>query len=195
MDKDAIRFLAEIAARRRISRSMNVKPEYNSGMLRGNALYGDNGAPTPKSGKKAKLTLALPRGKADIEAQARRAARQADRLTGPFPWRIDEATRKQCAAMPKDDVISADAPMRNGIQKFTRELRLDGGEKFSLPGGNAMPIDVVRGKAKMVTTQGYLLTPATEDDKPKTVKPRPDRQNRPKREVQIIRKKVFVLQK
>lgn len=177
MDKDAIRFLAEIAVRRRISRSMNVKPEYNSGMLRGNALYGDNGAPTPKSGKKAKLTLALPRGKADIEAQARRAARQADRLTGPFPWRIDEATRKQCAALPKDDVISDDAPMRNSIQKFTRELRLDGGEKFSLPNW------------QQATERADLLIA------PKTVKPRPDRQNRPKREVQIVKKRIFVLQK
>ncbi len=172
MDQATIRFLAEIAARRRIGRSMNAKAEYNSGMLRGNGLYGDNGAPTPKSAKKARLALALPRGKADLEAQARRAARQADRLTGPFPWRIDNETRKQCEAMPKDDIVSSDVPMRNGIQKFTRELRLDGGDKFSLPSWQE------------ATERADLLTA------PKTVKPRPDRQNRPKREVVIVHKTV-----
>ncbi|MCA2590230.1 MAG: hypothetical protein IM509_05620 [Microcystis sp. M31BS1] len=153
------------------------------GFLRDKPLLGDNGAPTPKSGKKAKLTLALPRGKTDLEAQARRAEHHSlgciDR----------EQDKPAIGPLPKDDVLSDDGPMRNSIQKFTRELRLDGGQKFSLPGGNAMPIDIVRGKAKMVTTQGYLLTPATDDDKPRFVKPRPDRQNRPKRDVVIERKR------
>jgi hypothetical protein len=201
MDQATIRFLAEVAARRSLSRAINAKAENKSGMLRGNGLYGDNGAPTPKSGKKAKLTLALPRGKADLDAQARRATRQADRLTGPFPWRIDDKMRKQCEAMPKDDVVSVDMPSamgkvaKNMTSRAWRPGDPDGSEPFALPGGNAMPMDTVRGKAKMVTTQGYLLTPETDDDKPRFVKPRPDRQNRPKRDVQIVKKKVFVLQK
>ena len=187
MDKDAIRFLAEIAARRRISRSMNVKAEYNSGMLRGNALYGDNGAPTPKSGRKAKLTLALPRGKADLAAQARRAAGQADRLTGPFPWRIDEETRKHCEAMPRDVIASHHCPSahpkiakKSDCRYLTRAWRSgdpDGSEPYALPSW------------QQATERADLLIA------PKTVKPRPDRQNRPKREVQIVKKRIFVLQK
>jgi hypothetical protein len=109
--------------------------------------------------------------------------------------------RKQCEAMPNDDVVSVDMPSamgkvaKNMTNRAWRPGDPDGSEPFALPGGNAMPIDVVRGKARMVTTQGYLLTPETDDGKPKTVKPRPDRQNRPKRDVQIVKKKVFVLQK
>jgi hypothetical protein len=197
MDQATTRFLAEVAARRSLSRAINAKAENKSGMLRGNGLYGDNGTPTPKSGKKAKLALALPRGKADLEAQARRAARQADRLTGPFPWRIDDETRKQCEAMPKDDVVSSDVPMRNSIQKFTRELRLDGGDKFSLPGGKAIPIQRTRGKAIWTESPGYVQAVERADllIAPKTVKPRPDRQNRPKREVLIVHKSVKVKNK
>jgi len=41
-----------------------------------------------------------------------------------------------------------------------------------------------------VVSQGYLLRPETDDGKPKTVKPRPDRQNRPNREVVIVHKTV-----
>jgi hypothetical protein len=174
------------------------------GFLHGKGLLGDNGAPTPKSGRKAKLTLALPRGKADLDAQARRAARQADRLTGPFPWRIDAETRKQCEAMPKDDVVSSDVPMRNGIQKFTRELRLDGGEKFALPGGNAMPIQRTRGKAIWTESPGYVQAKAAERVDVVATKPaRPPRKNRPRPawkdasevDFKVVRIRSFVLKK
>lgn len=135
------------------------------GFLRDKPLLGDNGAPTPKSGRKAKLTLALPRGKTDLEAQARRAAHHSlgciDR----------EQDKPSVGPLPKDDVLSDDGPMRNSIQKFTRELRLDGGDKYVLPSW------------QQATERADLLTA------PKTVKPRLDRQNRAKREVQIIRKK------
>jgi len=148
------------------------------GFLHGKPLLGDNGAPTPKSGKKAKLTLALPRGKADLEAQARRAARQADRLTGPFPWRIDDETRKQCEAMPKDTIVSVDMPSamgkvaKNMVKRAWRPGDPDGSEPFALPSWQE------------ATERADLLTA------PKTVKPRPDRQNRPKREVVIVHKTV-----
>jgi len=204
MDQATTRFLAEVAARRSLSRAINAKAENKSGMLRGNGLYGDNGTPTPKSAKKAKLALALPRGKADLEAQARRAARQADRLTGPFPWRIDEETRKQCEAMPKDDVVSSDVPMRNGIQKFTRELKLDGGDKFSLPGGKAIPIQRTRGKAIWTESPGYVHAKAAERVEAVATKPaRPSRGNRPRPiwkdaseiDFKVVRIRSFVLKK
>ena len=208
VDKDAIRFLAEIAARRRIGKSMNAKAEYNSGILRGNALYGDNGAPTPKSGRKAKLTLALPRGKADLEAQARRAARQADRLTGPFPWRVDAETRKQCEAMPKDVITSHNCPTsnpkvaKNMISRAWRPGDPDGSEPYALPGGNGMPVRKTIGKAAWTETPGYVF--ATERPALETAKPaRPARSNRPKPawkdaseiDFKVVRKRVFVLQK
>jgi hypothetical protein len=53
----------------------------------------------------------------------------------------------------------------------------DGSEPFALPSWQE------------AADRANLLTA------PKTVKPRPDRQNRPKRDVQIVKKKVFVLQK
>lgn len=165
MDQVTTRFLAEIAARRRIGMSMNVKAEYNSGMLRGNPLHGDNGAPTPKSGKKAKLTLALPRGKTDLEAQARRAAHHGlgciDR----------EQDKPSIGPLSKDDVLSTDMPMGSPMRKFVRELRLDGADRYVIPSW------------QQATERADLLTA------PKTVKPRLDRQNRPKRDVVIERKR------
>jgi hypothetical protein len=183
MDQAATRFLAEIAARRRIGRSMNAKAEYNSGMLRGNGLYGDNGAPTPKSGKKARLTLALPRGKADLDAQARAASFASrgmidrERVT---PWQITPEMRKQCDAMPKDTIVSVDMPSAMGkVAKnmIERAWRPGDSESFALPSWQE-----AAERADMLTA-------------PKIVKPRPDRQNRPKRDVQIVKKKVFVLHK
>jgi hypothetical protein len=180
---------------------MNAKAEYNSGMLRGNGLHGDNGAPTPKSGKKARLTLALPRGKADLEAQARRA-RDAERglidREKVTPWQITPEQRKQCEAMPKDTIVSVDIPSamgkvaKNMTNRAWRPGDPDGSEPFALPGGNAMPIQKTRGKASWTESPGYVQAAERADllTAPKTVKPRPDRQNRPKREVVIVHKTV-----
>jgi len=181
MDQSTVRFLAEIVARRRIGRSMNAKAEYNSGMLRGNGLYGDNGAPTPKSGRKARLTLALPRGKADLDAQTRAASFASrgmidrERVT---PWHITPEMRKQCEAMPKDTIVSVDMPSamgkvaKNMTKRAWRPGDPDGSEPYALPSWQE------------AVERADLLTA------PKTVKPRPDRQNRPKREVVIVHKTV-----
>ena len=178
------------------------------GFLHGKGLLGDNGAPTPKSGRKAKLTLALPRGKADLDAQARRAARQADRLTGPFPWRIDNETRKQCEAMPKDTIVSVDMPSamgkvaKNMIKRAWRPGDPDGSEPYALPGGNAMPIQKTRGKAIWTESPGYVYA-AERADVVATKPARPPRGNRPKPawkdasevDFKVVRIKSFVLKK
>lgn len=178
------------------------------GFLHGKPLLGDNGVPTPKSGKKAKLELSRERGPADFAAQARRAARQADRLTGPFPWRIDEETRKQSAALPKDVVTSHNCPTsnpkvaKNMISRAWRPGNPDGSEPYALPGGNGMPARKTRGKAAWIETPGYMF--ATERPATETAKPtRPARSNRPKPawkdaseiDFKVVKKKVFVLQK
>jgi hypothetical protein len=182
------------------------------GFLHGKPLLGDNGAPTPKSGKKAKLELSRERGPADFAAQVRRAARQADRLTGPFPWRIDAETRKQCDAMPKDVITSHHCPSahpkiakKSDCRYLTGAWRSgdpDGSEPYALPGGNGMPVRKTIGKAVWTETPGYLFAaerPALETTKPA----RPARSNRPKPawkdaseiDFKVVRKKVFVLQK
>jgi hypothetical protein len=106
--------------------------------------------------------------------------------------------------MPKDDVVSSDVPMRNGIQKFTRELRLDGGEKFALPGGNAMPIQRTRGKAIWTESPGYVQAKAAERVDVVATKPaRPPRKNRPRPawkdasevDFKVVRIRSFVLKK
>jgi hypothetical protein len=214
MDQATIRFLAEIAARRRIGRSMNAKAEYNSGMLRGNGLYGDNGAPTPKSGKKARLTLALPRGKADIDAQARRA-RDAERglvdREKVTPWQITPEMRKQCDAMPKDDVVSVDMPSamgkvaKNMLKRAWRPGDPDGSESYELPGGNGMPIQRTRGKAIWTESPGYAHAKSNAErvDVVATKPARPPRGNRPKPawkdasevDFKVVRIRSFVLKK
>ncbi len=217
MDQAAIRFLAEIAARRRIGRSMNAKAEYNSGMLRGNGLYGENGAPTPKSRKKARLTLALPRGKADLDAQARaanfvsRGMIDRERVT---PWHITPEMRKQCEAMPKDDIVSHHCPSAHPklakkadclyLQKAWRPGDPDGSEPFALPGGKAMPIQRTRGKAIWTESPGYVHVKAAERLEVVATKPaRPPRGNRPRPswkdasevDFKVVRIRSFVLKK
>jgi len=166
----------------------NKKGEAMQGFLHGKPLLSDNGAPTPKGGKKARLTLALPRGKADLEAQARRAARQADRLTGPFPWRIDDETRKQCEAMPKDTIVSVDMPSamgkvaKNMTNRAWRPGDPDGSEPFALPSWQQ-----ATERADVVATK-----PARP---PRGNRPRPASKDASEVDFKVVRIRSFVLKK
>ena len=180
------------------------------GFLYGKPLLGDNGAPTPKSGRKAKLTLALPRGKADLEAQARRASfaerGMTDKEAGKA--RLAEPARQ----LPKDVITSHHCPSahpkvakKSDCRYLTRAWRPgdpDGSEPYALSGGNGMPVRKTIGKAVWTETPGYLFAaerPALETAKPA----RPARSNRPKPawkdaseiDFKVVKKKVFVLQK
>ena len=176
------------------------------GFLHGKPLLGDNGAPTPKSGRKAKLELSRERGPADLEAQARRASfaerGMTDKEAGKA--RLTEPARQ----LPKDVITSHNCPTsnpkvaRNMISRAWRPGDPDGSEPYALPGGNGMPVRKTRGKAVWTETPGYMF--ATERPALGATKPaRPARSNRPKPawkdaseiDFKVVRKRVFVLQK
>jgi hypothetical protein len=161
------------------------------GFLHGKKLLGDNGAPTPKSGKKARLTLALPRGKADLEAQARRSRDTERGLVDRekvTPWQITPEMRKQCDAMPKDAIVSVDMPsamgkvVKNMTKRAWRPGDPDGSEPYALPSWQeaAERVEVVATK------------PARP---PRGNRPRPAWKDASEVDFKVVRIKSFVLKK